>query len=77
MIRNTDRTTDRKLLSMRPATRLTCVWLPTHDPRAPLTCVWQSARTRKPASPSSRMEERAQPSSASPSSASQGGQRCA
>jgi hypothetical protein len=71
MIRKTDRTTDRKLLSMRPATRLTCVWLPTHDPRSPFTCVWQRARATKPASLSSPAEERAQPSSA------QGEKQCA
>jgi hypothetical protein len=63
---------DRKLLSMRPATRLTCVWLPTTDPRSPLTCVWQRARTTKPASLSSAVEEGAQPSSAA-----QGETQCA
>jgi hypothetical protein len=66
------RKTDRKLLSIRPAGRLTCVWLPTNDPRSPLTCVWQHARTHKPASLSSPTEERTQPSSAS-----EGGKRCA
>ena len=63
--------TDRKLLSMRPATRLTCVWLPTNDPRSPFTCVWQRARATKPASLSSPAEESAQPSSA------QGEKQCA
>jgi hypothetical protein len=64
--------TDRKLLSMRPATRLTCVWLPTNDPRSPFTCVWQRARATKPATLSSPAEESAQPSSAA-----QGEKQCA
>jgi hypothetical protein len=46
-------TTNRTLLSIRPATRLTCVWLRTTDPHAPLTCVWQRARTPNSAAPSS------------------------
>jgi hypothetical protein len=65
MIRTRYSKTDHNLLSMRPATRLTCVWLPTNDPRSPLTRVWQHARTDKPAPLSSIPEE------------SEGGKRCA
>ena len=44
-------TTNRKLHSIRPTTRLSCIWLRTTDPQAPLTCVWQSARTPNSAPP--------------------------
>jgi hypothetical protein len=63
-------TETRKLLSIRPATRLTCVWLPGNDPRSPLTCVWHSARAHRPAPLSSIAEESAH-------TITQGGQRCA
>jgi hypothetical protein len=69
---NTDYNTDRKLLSIRPAGRLTCLWLPSNDPRSPLTCVWQPARSTRPATPSVSKEEILRSSSAP-----QGGKRCA
>jgi hypothetical protein len=69
MARNSDHKTDRKLLSIRPAGRLTCIWLPSNDPRSPLTCVWQHARTHRPA-PLSSATERVQANA-------EGGQRCA
>jgi hypothetical protein len=65
-----DSKTSHKLLSIRPANRLTCVWLSGSDPRSPLTCVWRHPRTQKLTSLSSPTEERAQINA-------QGGQRCA
>ena len=70
MARNTDYKTGRKLLSILPTTRLTCVWLPGNAPGLPLTCVWQQPRTHRPAPLSSITEESAHANA-------QGDKRCA
>jgi hypothetical protein len=40
-----------KILTLTKAGRLTCVWVPTGNPRNPLVCVWVETAPRKSGKP--------------------------